>query len=79
MAGVIFVATDSVLTDVEGSNVYITAGQTAREGHPILKGREAMFIPVQVTYDLPEPKAPAKTPPPAPAAAPAAKKQGAGQ
>lgn len=78
MAGDIFVATDSVLTDIGGENVYITAGQTAREGHPILKGREAMFIPLQVDYDLPEPKAPAKTPAPAPAA-PAAKKQGAGQ
>lgn len=76
MAGNVFVAVESVLTEFEGRNVYITAGQTAREGHPILKGREAMFIPLQVDYDLPEPKAPAKTPAPAP---PAAKKQGAGQ
>ncbi len=75
MAGDIFVATDSVLTDVDGENVYITVGQTARAGHPILKGREAMFVPLQVDYDLPEPKAPAR--PPAPAA-PAAKK-GTGQ
>lgn len=74
MADDIFVATESVLTDVDGQNVYITAGQTARAGHPILKGRESNFIPLQVDYDLPEPKA--KTPPPA---APAAKKQGAAQ
>ena len=76
MAGEILIATETVLTQFEGENVYIYAGQTTvREGHPILKGREAMFIPVQVHYDLPEPKA--KTPPPAPAAAP--KKAGAGQ
>jgi hypothetical protein len=62
MAGDILIATETVLTTFEGENVYIYAGQTtAREGHPILKGREAMFTPVQVTYDLPEP-APAKTP-----------------
>jgi hypothetical protein len=66
MAGDIFVATDSVLTMVGGENVYITAGQTARAGHPILKGRENMFVPLVVDYDLPEPKAPAKA---APAAA----------
>lgn len=68
MAGNIFVATDSVLTDVDGENVYITAGQTAREGHPILKGREAMFVPLQVDYDLPEPEPKAAARPPAPAA-----------
>jgi hypothetical protein len=78
MAGAILIATETVLTTFEGENVYIYAGQTTvREGHPILKGREDMFIPVQVTYDLPEPepKAPAKAPP---TAAPAAKK-GTGQ
>ena len=75
MAGEILIATETVLTEFEGENVYIYAGQTTvREGHPILKGREAMFIPVQVHYDLPEPKA--KTPPPAPPAAP---KKGPGQ
>jgi hypothetical protein len=69
MAGEILIATETVLTQFEGENVYIYAGQTTvREGHPILKGREAMFVPVQVHYDLPEPepKAAAKA---APAAA----------
>lgn len=66
MAGDVFVAVESVLTEFEGSNVYITAGDTAREGHPILEGREAIFAPQQVTWDLPEPKAQSK---PAPAAA----------
>lgn len=63
MAGDVFVAVESVLTEFEGANVYITAGDTAREGHPILKGREGIFAPQQVTWDLPEPKAAAKPPP----------------
>jgi hypothetical protein len=78
VAGEILIATETVLTTFDGADVYITAGQTtARAGHPILKGREAMFTPVQVTWDMPEPeqKAPARAAPPAPAA----KKAGAGQ
>lgn len=73
MAGEILIATETVLTHFEGENVYIYAGQTtARAGHPILKGRENMFAPVPVTYDLdePEPKPPAARSPAA-----AAKKQ----
>lgn len=64
MAGEILIATETVLTTFEGENVYIYAGQTtAREGHPILKGRENMFAPVPVTYDLDEPEPePAKAP-----------------
>ncbi len=61
MAADIFVAVESVLTQVDGENVYITAGQTARAGHPILVGREALFEPFKVDYDLdvptPEPTA----------------------
>jgi hypothetical protein len=73
MPGEILIATETVLTTFEGADVYIYAGQTtAREGHPILKGREAMFIPVQVTWELPEPET-------KPAARSAAKKTGAGQ
>jgi hypothetical protein len=76
MAGQILVATETVLTQFEGENVYIYAGQTtAREGHPILKGREFMFTPVQVTYDLPEPE---QKPAP-PRAAAAAARKGTGQ
>jgi hypothetical protein len=84
MAGDIFVAVESVITEFDGGNVYITAGQTARAGHPILKGRESIFTPLKVDYDLPEPP-PAREPgpkaaePKAPARTPAAKKTGAGQ
>ena len=52
MAGDIYVAVESVLTQVDGENVYITAGQTARAGHPILVGREALFEPFKVDYEL---------------------------
>jgi hypothetical protein len=64
MAGDILVAVESVLTEFEGGNVYITAGQTARAGHPILKGREALFEPMKVDWELvePEPEPPAKAP-----------------
>ncbi len=55
MADDIYVAVESVLTEVDGENVYITAGQTARAGHPILVGREALFEPFKVDYDLTEP------------------------
>lgn len=65
----IYVAVESVLTEVDGQNVYITAGQTAREGHPILKGREALFEPFKVDYEVEE----APQPAPAPKKAPAAK------
>jgi len=52
MATDIYVAVESVLTTVDGQNVYITAGQTARAGHPILEGREALFEPFKVDYEL---------------------------
>ena len=52
MAADIYVAVESVLTEVDGENVYITAGQTARAGHPILNGREALFEPFKVDYEV---------------------------
>ena len=63
MAADIFVAVESVLTQVDGENVYITAGQTARAGHPILVGREALFEPFKVDYELDAP-APEQAPEP---------------
>jgi hypothetical protein len=64
MAVDIYVAVESVLTSVDGEPVYITAGQTARAGHPILKGREALFEPFKVDYEVEAP-APKKAPVPA--------------
>lgn len=53
MADDIYIATETVLTNHEGHEVYIVAGQTTvRAGHPLLKGRAALFAPMKVTYDL---------------------------
>lgn len=52
MAADIYVAVESVLTEVDGQNVYITAGQTAEAGAPILKGREHLFEPFKVDYKV---------------------------
>ncbi len=63
----------------DGEDVFIGPRTIVRAGHPIMKGREDLFEPLVVHYDLPaaedapEPKAPARTP------SAAAKKPGAGQ
>jgi len=54
MAADIYVAVESVLTEVDGQNVYITAGQTAEAGAAILKGREHLFEPFKVDYKVGE-------------------------
>jgi hypothetical protein len=69
MAGDLFAANASVLTWFQDENIYITAGDLAREGHPVMKGREDMFEPVQVRFEVSEPG-------PKPAARTAAKKAG---
>lgn len=52
--GAILIATESAMFDYEGKRVVITAGRTtAREGHPVLKGREQLFGPLQVNFELP--------------------------
>jgi hypothetical protein len=55
MASDIYVAVESVLTDVDGQNVYLQAGQTAEAGAAILKGREHLFEPFKVDYKVGEP------------------------
>lgn len=51
----LYIATDSALTRIGGKDVMIEAGQTVvRAGHPLLKGREHMFRPLTVHYDVPE-------------------------
>lgn len=60
-AGGILIALDSAFFTHEGQPVTITRGKTTvREGHPILKGRENLFGPITVDFELPA--APAKTP-----------------
>jgi hypothetical protein len=66
--GGILVAATSATFAYEGQTVWLTQGRTTvREGHPILKGREHLFKPFTIDYELPEPKK-AETAPRRPAA-----------
>lgn len=49
------IATRSFLTALDGHRVVVAVGQTVREGHPLLEGREHYFKPFSVDYDLPAP------------------------
>lgn len=50
----ILVAKSSAQLLFDGSRVNIRKGvTTVREGHPLLRGREHMFEPITVTYDVP--------------------------
>ena len=49
----ILVATDSAVILYEGERVPIHKGVTrVREGHPMLKGHEDLFKPIDVHYDI---------------------------
>jgi hypothetical protein len=76
--GAILIATTSALIPYEGREVCIAGGRTtAREGHPILAGREGLFRVLVPDYEVEQPPAkpePArKPPPPEPPAKPAPK------
>jgi len=59
-SGGILVALQSAFFTHEGQPVTVIQGRTTvREGHPILRGRENLFGPIGVDYELPS--APAKT------------------
>lgn len=52
-SGEIFVAKQSFSTDVDGVPISVNAGITrVRAGHPLLKGREDLFEPITVHYDV---------------------------
>lgn len=52
--GEILVAQTSAVVTVDGVRHQIKRGTTlARVGHPILRGREHMFGPLNVTFDVP--------------------------
>lgn len=54
--------------DVDGSPVFIGPDTVVRAGHPIMAGREDLFEPLVVQYDVEPAPAPAPpSPPPAPA------------
>lgn len=52
MADDLFVGTEPCTFDFEGSPVFIGPGTVVRAGHPILKGREGLFKPLVVHFDV---------------------------
>lgn len=66
--GAILVAKTGAMFDYEGQKVFLVAGRTTvREGHPVLKGREHLFRPLKVDFEMEDPpqKQPAARKPPA--------------
>lgn len=64
----ILVATSAFAATVDGRNYVIRRGDTIRDGHPLVKGRENHFAPFTISYELPEkPQKPAKPKPQKPA------------
>lgn len=65
--GRIMIATQGAMFDYEGQKVFIVEGKTtAREGHPVLKGREGLFKPLVPEFEIEQgtataPKQTAKT------------------
>jgi hypothetical protein len=50
---IIYVARESFSAELDGVPVAVVKGQTrVREGHPLLDGRESLFEPVTVHYDV---------------------------
>lgn len=48
----IFVAVESFGCEVDGRPVLVSKGDTVREGHPVLKGRESLFVVQSVRFDV---------------------------
>ena len=49
----IYVAKQSFATEIDGQSVIVHKGTTrVRAGHPLLKGRESLFEPLTVQYDV---------------------------
>jgi hypothetical protein len=51
MANGLVRAKEGLIFDHDGVPYVITRGQTVREGHPMLRGREASFEPFLPDYD----------------------------
>jgi hypothetical protein len=53
MTDEILVARESFTTMLDGETVTVHAGATrVREGHPLLEGREELFEPLEIQYDI---------------------------
>jgi len=49
----LYVGKDPATFEFEGAPVFIGPNIVVRAGHPIMKGREHLFTPLVVHYDLP--------------------------
>ena len=52
----LYVGKESATFEHEGSPVFIGPNVVVRAGHPIMKGRESLFEPLIVHYDVEPPK-----------------------
>lgn len=50
----LFVCKEPVTFEYEGVPVFLGPTTVVRAGHPIMKGREYLFEPLRVHFDLPE-------------------------
>jgi hypothetical protein len=51
----LYVGKEPATFEHEGSPVFIGPSVVVRAGHPIMKGREHLFTPLVVNYDVAEP------------------------
>ena len=51
----LYIGKASATFDFEGSPVYVGPTTVVRAGHPIMKGREDMFEPLVVHFEVAEP------------------------
>lgn len=70
MSNGILVATHGALVTFDGQERVIKPGDTVREGHPILLGREALFALLRPTYEYLQEVEPETVPPEAEAPKP---------
>lgn len=59
----IYKAKGGAVVFIGGRRVVVHEGATARAGHPIMKGREAMFEPLHIDFDLDDASTPAPAAP----------------
>jgi hypothetical protein len=58
----LYVGKEPATFDYEGSPVFIGPTIVVRAGHPIMQGRESLFVPLVVHYDVePAPRQQAAT------------------
>ena len=58
----LYVGKEPTTFEYEGTPVFVGPTIVIRAGHPIMKGRESLFVPLFVHYDVAEPAKAAKLP-----------------